>query len=169
MKKIIHGVPLLTQKPNWCGYTCLAMVLQYWGYELSPENLFRIIFNSNQEDTSSNSQIGIGNLAAGALSLTTLKVRLYSMEIYEKLKKEIPKITPLDILRANLDKNIPCIVRLPGHYNVAIGYDETSYFFNEPSGGIIVQRDFRRFDMLWGTKSKYLSYDSRYLILAINR
>lgn len=86
MKKIIGGVPLISQKPNWCGYTCLAMVLQFWDYKLSPEDLFRHLYGEEQEVISHDAQIGIGNLAMGVQALTPLKVRLYSMEVYERLK-----------------------------------------------------------------------------------
>lgn len=169
MANLIQGVPLIVQNPNWCGYCCLAMVLQYWGYQCTQEALFNHIFGKCEENEkySHKAQIGIGNLAIGVKELTQLKVRLYSMEIYEKLKAVIPDIAH-KILQSYLAKGIPCIVRLPSHYNVVIGFssENDTYIFNE-TGGSTVERNLELFNRLWSDRSTYLSYDSRYLILAI--
>lgn len=171
MCRQLLSVPLVSQKSNWCGYASLAMVLQYWGYAFSQEDLFEHIYGACplNERYSDKVQIGIGNLALGAMELTSLRVKLFSTEIYEKIRAKNPQITPFIILEAYLSLGVPCIVRFPGHYNVAIGFDkdENSYFFNEPGGGRIVQKDKSTFDGMWRVRSEYLRYDSRYLLLAI--
>jgi len=170
MAGVIKGVPFVKQKPFWCGYACLSMVLRYWSYPLTQEKLFNYIFGKcdDEDKHSTKAVIGIGNLALGAAQLTDLKVRLYSMEVYEKLKEKIPDINPHKILQAYIVKGIPCIVRIPDHYNVAIGFDQESnnYWFNETNGRRI-KRSFKHFDRLWQDRATHLRYDSRYLILAI--
>lgn len=170
MARVIEDVPFVKQELFWCGYACLSMVLQYWNYSLTQEKLFDHIFGEcdDEEKYSVKAAIGIGSLALGATQLTNLKVRLYSMEVYEKLKEKIPDINPHKILQAYIAKGIPCIVRIPEHYNVAIGFDQRAnkYWFNE-TDGYRVHRSFEDFDRLWQDRAPHLRYDSRYLILAI--
>jgi len=52
--------------------------------------------------------------------------------------------------------------------NVVIGFnsENNTYIFNE-TGGSTIERELESFNRLWSDRAMHLSYDSRYLILAI--
>lgn len=170
MQKRIEGVPFEIQKPNWCGYACLSMVLRYWGYDYSQEQVFDVAFGpvATSRKFSSDVNIGIGNLALAAQQMTALRVDLWSEECYTQARTKKINLAPSDVLRAYLAKDMPCIVRLPHHYNVAIGFDTdaTTYTFNETNGST-VERTAECFEELWSDLDPAMPYDTRHLLLAI--
>jgi hypothetical protein len=173
----VEDVPRLEQKfGNWCGLTSLSMVLQHWGYsELVPEKIYEHIYGGYDElleNMDHSRGPSVDTLALAAQELTTLKVDLWTEEKYEKLRQKNADRTPHDVLRAYIMKReVPCIVRVPGHFKVAVGIDTANneYIFNDPLGGRERVRTAESFEAHWAEKdARYLDIrDSSHLILAI--
>ncbi len=169
---LIKGVPLLIQKHAlWCGYTTLSMVLQYWGYrDLTPDEIFRhvhqITLNHEVEASRPRPRPTADSLALVTQELTDLKVRLITEKQHESLKAR--NLTPRDTLRTYIKNNIPCIVRTPGHFKVAIGLDKINdrYIFNDSVRGRQVE-EASTFELRWATKEAFYPRDTRHLMLAI--
>lgn len=174
MQHKIESVPVIRQRPNWCAYAALSMALQYWDYDISQEQIFEHVQGQVEGADRYNYQkvaIGIGNIAIAAQQLTTLKTTLWSTAQYERARQLKPdsNIDPHKILRSYIAKDIPCIVRIPHHYNVAVGFDtaKNTYTFNEPQFGVQLDKDATVFERQWSDHDPKLNYDSRHLILAI--
>jgi len=110
----------------------VAMVLKYWGFEASPEAI------------------------AGRVPLykegTTGKDLL---EYVESVGFRGFLLQPeLQDLLLHLRKNRPLIVALPGrgslwHAMVLTGYDQSSFWFNDPASGKVQQRSIESFRREW--------------------
>lgn len=195
---LIEDVPQVSQEHgNWCGYASLSMLLQFQGYPITQSAIFRHIhekvFDPKTEDT------GYGplaptlpHLAAVAEELTegALQADLWDIGKYAALNRKRtlakkPELTPFDVLDAYLiHRQVPCIVRTPGHNSVAIGVDKTSpittagapskiYVFNDPAiyGKSVKLQENLRFT--WGQRSQGIDRkypgNTAYLLLALRR
>lgn len=166
----IEGVPLLRQEyGNWCGYTALSAILQYWGYsDLTPEKIFGHIQGDIAETNMLNIPApSIDTLALTAQELTSLKVDLLTERQYEVLRDK--GITPQDVLQAYIVKRqTPCIIRIPGHFIVVNGVDleNNSYVLNSIRWGekSLTADDF---EMYWASPEPDYPRDTRHLMLAI--
>ena len=137
MKKL--SVPLLKQKKLACGPTALSMVLQYFGKEVSPEEIVKKIGGLMK------SGIKTIKLADFAKSLG-FKVECYSYnEKLAKGKAKIKKPTKYDIIKF-LGKGLPVIIAVRsfilfnkkysghGHFIVITKYEKGKFWYNDPWG-----------------------------------
>lgn len=170
MQHRIENVPHVTQRPNWCSYASLSMILRYWGHDISQEEVFEHIQGNLPEEElySPDIRIGIGNIAIAAHELTGMRTDLWSEDRYERARQKKPNLQPHDVLKSYISRDIPCIVRVPNHYNVAVGFntDADEYYFNETNGREI-KKSGQRFEREWSHNDSRLVYNSSHLILAV--
>ena len=117
----IDSVPFVKQKKSWCGPSALAAVLQYWGRDISQEEIAAQLYLASVRGTIN---FELENYARGK----DLWTRSYN-GCLEDLKKKISYGIPLIVLV----KRAPRILRLY-HYLVVVGYDETRAFIIVHSG-----------------------------------
>lgn len=172
-ESIIEGMPMIRQKhKNWCGYATTSMVLQYWGYsELTPEKLFVQIndrYDAILERIDPAPGPGIDTLALAIRELAPeLTPRIIGQKEFDIIKEK-KGLTEQDLLKMYLKKDIPCIVRTPGHFIVIRGADEkkNTYLVNDPSWGsgwmsayVLEER--------WSQQDPDYPRDTRHLMMAM--
>lgn len=110
---IIPGVPYIRQKPYWCGPASLAMVLNYWGLNISQDEIATEIYRPDDKLTYISDMVKYPR----------------SLGFYAKA------ITgSIDILKNYIIADIPLIVLQKfsitnpyGHYRVVIGFDDNEH------------------------------------------
>ena len=170
----IKDVPALRQEhSNWCGYTSLAMVLQFYGYSnITPDKIFTHLngeYDKLLEYISPSKGPSIGALAAAAQELTSLKARILTEKDYAAIREKNPSLaTPENVLHAYLKGGKPCIVREPGHFKVVTGYDPKSdrYTVNDPLFIRAVEKG-KFFREVWAAQETDYPHDARHLMLVI--
>jgi len=158
-------VPLVAQRGNWCGYASLSMVLQFWGYGITQEDIWRQIngpdapFTHSYEDAAR----GIGDFVLAARAMTDLRVDLIAHDHYDR--PDFP-FTPRQVLLAQLGRGRPCMIRVPQHYVVTTGREGDWWSLNDPAyGGARARWHQEKFERYWSHRDPKLRYDSRHLIL----
>lgn len=171
---IIEGIPFILQKHTfWCGYTSLAMVLQYYGHQdITPERVFEQLHGEEapaKELLNPKPRPDADTLASLARELTRdsskkLEARIISDDDYVKLNME-----PHDVLQRFVKAGVPCIVRTPGHFKIVSGFNtgNDTYRFHDPFRGILeYETDY--FKSGWAEKDMgHGTRDARNLLLAI--
>ncbi len=163
----IEGVPILERKnPGWCGMTPLSMILQHYGYsDLTPEKVFEHIYGEydpilEYADPVRGPNIDILALTAQELTAnraTPLVARLFDQDKYQKLREKNPERTPEDVLKAFvLERKIPCMVRTPGHFLLAIGMDLATnrYIFIDSLKNYEIAIGAGEFKTIWAKESQ---------------
>ena len=109
-KYIISNVPYIRQKPHWCGPAALAMVLNYWGLNISQDEIAAEIYRPDKKLT----------------YISDMVKYPQSLGFYSKAFTG-----SIDILKSYIIADIPVIVLqkfstiIPtGHYRVVIGFDD---------------------------------------------
>jgi hypothetical protein len=111
----------------------------------------------------------VTKLALGAPERSPLRVDYFDRKIYSALQKRRPDITPIDVLHTYLKEGIPCIIRFPGHYHVAVGVDPLNerYLTMNPLMGGKNTHTFYEFREKWGDVESDGFQDTDYLMLAL--
>lgn len=121
-----------------CGPTCLAMVLNYYGVDITPDGVYRFLPPKTPKQYTS-----IGELMQASRS----------NHLPNSYKRYGDKNEALDGLRASLDEGRPiiCLVKYEpwrqltgndfkwGHFVVATGYDSQNIMMNDPLFGLWVK------------------------------
>ena len=123
---------------NWCAWTSLAMVLRYYGYPIHSWDI--------AED------LGLGKDEGGFLGPGDIVWNQKHKNLYDYIRQNYPSFNVklgiytektnqiLDDIRGNVSRGYPVIValELPRglHAAVVVGYNETGFFVNDPSGAI---------------------------------
>lgn len=106
----IQSVPFVRQKKNWCGPAALASVLNYWGMDVSQEELASQIYISSLRGTL-DFELKQAAFERGFWSQDNIgSLNL----LFEFVDRDYPVIT--------LNKSLPIFSVY--HYNVVIGYDD---------------------------------------------
>lgn len=171
----IEGVPGLKQRHhNWCGVTSLAMLLQHAGYpDITPEMIFQQtngLYDPALEMVAAGRGPDIGSLALAATELTPLKARILRRKDYQDLSEKNPQLdSPHAVLRTFLKKDIPCMVRTPGHFVVIKGFarNNESYVIVDPFSGGERIRDIAEFESSWESNEEGYPGGASYLTLAL--
>jgi len=107
----IYGVPYASQKyAYWCGPTSLAMVLEYWGLNVTQEEIVAHIYDPEARLTN-----------ISAMKSYPLRCGFRSEELngsIDCLKKWIQKGCPIIVLQKL------SLQDAYGHYRVVVGYDD---------------------------------------------
>ena len=105
---ILYEVPIIAQEKYKCGPAAMAMILRYWGFLVTQEDVARTIWLSEAKTT-----------------LTT------SLELYPaQFGLQAKIITPsLDLIKENISNGVPLIILMPkskkdSHYVVLVGFDD---------------------------------------------
>lgn len=114
---VIDNVPFYSQETYQCGPASLAGVLNYWGVQITPDDIAKEIFSKS---------------ARGTLTI--------DMVLYAQMKglKAIQYKGNIDDLRKNIDSNCPVIVLVDygislyqvNHFMVVLGYNEYGVIVN---------------------------------------
>jgi hypothetical protein len=163
----IPGVPdLFWPKTGWCGYTSTAMVMQYWW---GGGNTDVKVFEKFQDKFTSPKLASISFPNAQILAKITKelidpepKASVIAGNYYPRNGRN-----PHEVLQKFISNDIPCIVRVPGHFKVAVGYDEDTYTFHDPAARTSRITDKKIFDNDWKMHDHAYPNNSSYLILAI--
>jgi|GEM_PF-2693160 len=176
----LRGVPNLRQPhPTWCGITSVATVMNYWGHEKTQEAVFENIYypgvyNASHESTDPVKKPTYEKFALHVKRMTAqtplapLTARVIDYPAFERFKAI--GYTPRSLLQHFIvDKEIPCIIRVPEHTMVVRGIDFTreKYLVNNPSFGR-EEKSFEELETGWGSEydSSY-PRDPRYLMMLI--
>ena len=122
---VILDVPFIKQKPWFCSEASASMLLQYYGFNLTQEEI-----NAEGYDRFEN-----------MLPL----IQRYLNASYAHLT--------LEELKAQIDMGRPVVVRLEingvRHTVVVVGYDDRYVYVNDPAKGPAVPVPVKRFVKLW--------------------
>lgn len=132
----IPSVPFLKQKGDWCGPASLASVLNYWGKNVSQEEIAEGIYLSSIHGTLTFDLVRYPTM----LGLWASSYKGNSTDLKEKVSRNLPIIV--------LQKVAPPFPIY--HYLVVIGYDETHKLIIAHSGrreGLLIP--YRRFMRSW--------------------
>ncbi len=133
---IIGGIRFIRQKPHYCGPASLAMVLNYWGLNLTQDEVAKEVFNPSTNLTY------IGDMVRYPRELG-----FFSRDF----------IGSIETIKYYIALDIPVIVlqkyslKYPvGHYRVVIGYDDERKVMKvvDPAGGFI-DINYTLFALLW--------------------
>lgn len=116
--RYIRNVPFFPQEVNYCGPSTMASVLNYWGYQVSLDEVAGKIYTPKLNGTIT---IDMMNYAKGAGFYAA-----WAKGSINQLKKEIesghPLILYLDLGYSALPAGHPTVSS--GHYIVVVGYDD---------------------------------------------
>ena len=135
LKKL--DVPYVGQKMNFCGPACLAMAMQYFGKDISQDD---IGYEYNAQ------YFGM-----------SLKDMVQAAED-RGFRAEKHECEGIDFLLRNIDEGNPVIVAQPlnmtnpsGHFRIVIGYDKEDgkIMFHDPEFEANLEFSYRLFDWLW--------------------
>ena len=171
----VEGVPTLRQRhKNWCGVTSLGMLVSHADYpDITPERIFEHtngIYDPALEFVDAGRGPDINALALAATDLTSLKTRVLRERDYEDLRRKNPKLdSPHAVLRAFLERGIPAMIRMPGHFSVVSGFGRTSgaYLLNNPYDGKERVWDYDLFSKDWASNEEKYHPDTGYLMLIV--
>ena len=181
-------VPEIRQRHiTWCGLASVSMVLQYWGYNKTPKDLYSDFYGIyNEEDeradpvlkpTFESFAVRVRDHLVPQPPLAPLTARVFNYATFQKLQEK--GHTEHDVLQNFIiEREIPCIIRFPEHTVVASGVDLAAkkYLINNPSNTPVKQwKLFEEIDEFWSatertpgaTYEPRYSGDTRYLMLAI--
>lgn len=134
MKTKLLDVPFVGQKPGYCGPAALAMVMQYFGEQVTQD------------------EIGL-EMCAEYFGATMKELADFAES---KGFKPIIKVISLNELINQLSNDLPVIVAqklnfkmINGHYRVVIGYDERNIVFHDPELGPSRYFAHKLFSSLW--------------------
>lgn len=150
--KVILDFVELRQTYNFdCGVTALQQVLIYYGIEKREDELIKML------DTKKTSIEEHG----------TKMTKMVEVAKYYGLDAEILKNININKIKELIDKKIPPIILMQawrdysadnlnwekdykdGHYVVAIGYNDTCLFFEDPSSVVRTYLTFEEFEKRW--------------------
>jgi len=110
---IIAGVPAIKQGPNQCGSTCVAMGMNYFGRNVTKDEVFAIVGGPD-----SNPAVGtVCDRVLDYLRTNGFKTRIYHTSKWEKWKRELVQNHPIMSLGVTHKSNT-------GHFILIIGYDD---------------------------------------------
>ena len=144
--------PDLRQEFNYdCGVTCLQQVLIYYGIEKREDELIKML------DTEKTSIIEHG----------TKLSKMIEVAKYYGLEAEILRNSSIKKIKELLDEKIPSILLLQawrdysvdnldwekdyhdGHFVVAVGYNDTRIFFEDPSSVVRTYLTYEELEKRW--------------------
>ncbi len=171
----IEGVPTLRQRhTNWCGNTSVAMVVQHLGYnDITPEKIFRYTngeYDMALESVDPDHGPDVDSLALAVTNLTPLQARIIEEKDYAELCKKNPAFdSPYAVLKTFVQRGIPCIVRIPGHFMVVKGFDKKTgdSIVNNPYEGETQLWKAQDFENLWAEQDLRYRRNTSHLMLAI--
>jgi predicted double-glycine peptidase len=138
------NVPRLKQRTQMgCGRTCVAMVLQYFGYDIDPEDV-----NLKQQlpDNAHIRQIQAAFARTTNQALTGRYFKTGPNSWFSSLQRELTRapVNPVIALIPNANVLNPSSRYKGGHYVVITGFDssENEIYWNDPANG----------KQYWGTK-----------------
>lgn len=182
--RLVEGVPLLRQeRSNWCGYTSLAMVLQFYGYRhLTPKAIYRHIHKADprpkgyvqdyySDPTSDFFSNGVDEVlhptlqhlasVAEELSNGELKADILDETTFNSLNEKRrmqgkTSVSPMDVLDKYIKEGVPCIVRTPNHNIVIVGFDpeHETYIAHNPLTERSIVYSKSTLDKKWGHKEE---------------
>jgi hypothetical protein len=164
--QIVDVPDLLWPHTGMCGFTSTAMVQQYWWGKEHTESRMLEIFKSKLDrpelarERYPNAQL-LAQITKEII-VPTPKAIVLAGDYYKRKDRD-----PHDVLKKFIFNDIPCIVRIPGHFMVAVGYSESTYTFHNPSNTKIPVWDKFNFDTEWRKQDNQYPDNSRHLILAI--
>lgn len=180
----VDDVPIWQQRHrNWCGYTTASMSLKRWGINYAPEEFFRRIHGEYDEVLEHLAPVAgptIYNLGATAKEVISekraidpdipeMKVQVMENEHFQRLAGK--GWTREDIVENFIKKDIPVIIRRPGHFVLTVGINKRDerYIVNDPLSGRQLESDIFQFNRLWEQKDSNYPDPSRSsnLLLAI--
>ena len=149
----IKNFPLIKQDRNWCALTSIAMVAQYYGYNIDPMQV--------------SIESGIP-LERGMSSEAILKY----FEQLKALKLDIDYRYhgTLELIKGYIDNNIPVLWLhyvagwgLGGHVAVAIGYDDTAgkMIVADPAYGVEIAMPYAEFLRRWQVRREMIAVTSK--------
>jgi tetratricopeptide (TPR) repeat protein len=141
---LISNVPFISQKKDYCGPSTLAMVMNFKGKELTPDELAKISFTKNASGTYQQDMISASRIK----EFVTVPIKSYA-----DLFQEISSGNPVIVFR-NLGFDwIPI-----WHYSVIIGYDNNKEEITMHSGAnkneVVLLSEF---DKSW-SRAKYWAF-----------
>ena len=150
--KVVINFPELRQIYNFdCGVTALQQVLIYYGIEKREDELIKML------DTKKTSIEEHGTKMSKMVEIAKyfgLDAEIFKNTTIKKIKELIDKKNPVIILmqawrdyssdNLNWEKDYS-----DGHYVVAIGYNDTCLFFEDPSSVVRTYLTFEEFEKRW--------------------
>lgn len=132
----VLDVPFIFQKPWYCSEASASMVLQYYGYNFTQDQ--------------------IHNLGYDRFENMLPFIQKYVNGHYDSLK--------IDDLKREVDEGKPVIIRvLPGNYLhtvVVVGYDENYIYIHDPAVGAYLQTNPKTLLKIWEpTNFKAIVFD----------
>ena len=134
--RYIKGVPFVKQKPHYCGPASLAMVLGYWGVNLTQDEIAAEVFDPHAKLTPAYKMVQFAQKLGFFSRGITGSMELIKYCIY----LEIPVIV---LQKYSLKHPV-------GHYRVVVGYNDKDRYFEvlDPAVGR-KQISYEEFIELW--------------------
>jgi predicted double-glycine peptidase len=121
---------------NYCGPACLTMVLNYWGYNVSLQNMIKAVFN-----TTGNNMTMISTIVTYGTNFPNLTFSSFTGNIL--------------MLQNYIDSGIPVIVTQNmtvqnpiWHFRVVVGYNNQGFVVDDPYYGQCLIT-YSNFDVFW--------------------
>jgi|GEM_PF-4725784 len=138
--KILSHIPFIVQKGSYCGPASLSMILQYWGIEVTQDEIGEVVFNK-----------GIGTL--------TRSMQNYVRKLGFRARIFFPS---KKAWKSMLDQDVPILVLKTtlgggGHGVVLSGYDdiEETFIFHDPNFATPVESGYSLLDSKFFEKVDY--------------
>ena len=142
--KVKLDFPEFRQIYNYdCGVTAMQQILVYYGIEKREDELIKMLDSKKEDGTKLSKMVDVAKyfgLEVDIIKNSSIK------EIKNLIDNNIPPILLLQAWRSFSDKTIDWKKSfIDGHYAIAIGYNENTIFFEDPSS---VVRTYLTFDEL---------------------
>ena len=131
--RVIEGMPFFPQEDNQCGPASLATVLNYFGVQVSPDEIAREIYSKSARGTLTLDMV----LYATGKGLSASQYRGNIYDLKSNIDAGYPVIVMVDLGFLLFQKN---------HFMVVKGYNEDGLIVNSGTieGKLIPERDFIR-------------------------
>lgn len=155
-KHMIQGVPFVMQKPYYCGPASFEMVLGYYGYVVSQDDIKKADFENETGTNYHKMQWWLwkekkikSNALTGNLAL---------------IKKFILEDTPVIV------RQWTTLKRKGTHYRVVVGYDDINkiIFCHDPRKGPNISLSYDKFIQLWNISDSFAGKNLM-IVLLINK
>jgi ABC-type bacteriocin/lantibiotic exporter with double-glycine peptidase domain len=123
---LIQGVPMIRQAPMQCGAASLAMVLNFYGFELSQGDIWNRTPKSKSGGLTCMTMYRFASNVSDSLMQTTSMVSKDPAKIKSYLDKDMPVIA--SVIAEGPQRNC--------HYVVVVGYTADGFIINDPMVGV---------------------------------